>query len=108
MFLNEKDLRMSEERRKDLWREAKQERLAKESRRDTAQNAQFFKNHIPVDARLVTVLARSSVLDRSEERQKSMCDGDRHAESEQPYRFMSNRLVKGRRGVKPTTQQYRT
>jgi hypothetical protein len=34
MFLTEKDLRMSEERRKDLWREAKQERLAKESRRD--------------------------------------------------------------------------
>lgn len=35
MFLSEKDLRMSEERRKDLWREAEQERLAKESRRDT-------------------------------------------------------------------------
>ena len=34
MFLNEKDLRLSEERRKDLWREAKQERLAKESRQD--------------------------------------------------------------------------
>ena len=32
MFLNEKDVRMSEERRKDLWREAKQDRLAKESR----------------------------------------------------------------------------
>ena len=32
MFLNEKDVRMSEERRKELWREAKQERLAKESR----------------------------------------------------------------------------
>jgi len=34
MFLNEKDLRISEERRKDLWREAKQERLAKASRQD--------------------------------------------------------------------------
>jgi len=34
MFLNEKDLRMSEERRKELWREAKQERLAKESRQN--------------------------------------------------------------------------
>ena len=35
MFLNEKDFRTSEARRKDIWREAKQERLAKESRRDT-------------------------------------------------------------------------
>jgi hypothetical protein len=34
MFFNEKDLRASEERRKDIWREAKQERLAKEARRD--------------------------------------------------------------------------
>ena len=34
MFLNEKDRRYSEERRKDLRREANQERLAKESRRD--------------------------------------------------------------------------
>jgi len=34
MFLNQQDLCMSEERRKDLWREAKQERLAKESRQD--------------------------------------------------------------------------
>ena len=34
MFLNEKDLRYSEERRKDLRREANRERLAKASRRD--------------------------------------------------------------------------
>jgi len=34
MFLNERDLRLSDERRKDLQREAAQERLAKESRRD--------------------------------------------------------------------------
>ena len=35
-----------------------------------------------------------------------MCDGDRHAKSEQPYRFTSSRLMQGRWGVKPTTQQY--
>jgi hypothetical protein len=33
MFLNEKDLRYTDERRKDLRREADQQRLAKESRR---------------------------------------------------------------------------
>ncbi len=32
MFFNEKDLRANEERRKDLRREADQERLAKQSR----------------------------------------------------------------------------
>ncbi|HVU11646.1 MAG TPA: hypothetical protein VHD90_10220 [Phototrophicaceae bacterium] len=37
MFLNERDIRYSEERRKDLWREAKRERLARQSRRDQRQ-----------------------------------------------------------------------
>jgi hypothetical protein len=32
MFLNERDTKLSDERSKDLQREAKQERLAKESR----------------------------------------------------------------------------
>ncbi|MEP7293157.1 MAG: hypothetical protein ABI835_15345 [Chloroflexota bacterium] len=32
MFLNQSDTRLSDERRKDLQREAKQQRLAKESR----------------------------------------------------------------------------
>ena len=44
MFLNEKDLRMSEERRKELWREAKQERLAKESRRVEQKTRSSQKN----------------------------------------------------------------
>ena len=43
MFLTEKDLRMSEERRKDLWREAKQERLAKETRRDQRKSRNLQK-----------------------------------------------------------------
>jgi hypothetical protein len=44
MFFNEKDLRTSEERRKDLWREAKQERLAKESRRDPRKTRSTHKD----------------------------------------------------------------
>ncbi len=43
MFLNEKDLRISEERRKDLWREAKQERLAKQARRDPRKTRSISK-----------------------------------------------------------------
>lgn len=38
MLLNERDIRLSEERRKDLRRQADQERLAKQSRRSEGKN----------------------------------------------------------------------
>ena len=119
MFLNEKDLQMSEQRQKDMRREADQERLARQSREATlerlasrkppyrAQNAQI--KQPLVGASLVTVLAQD-VLDASGERQETMCADDGRTSAEQAYSLASShQRVKPPEwlGAKPTIPQNR-
>ncbi len=67
MFLNERDLRVTAERRKDLRREADQQRLANASRLPQAQTIK--EDESPMDSHLDAVLAQI-VLGTNGERQK--------------------------------------